>query len=519
MTFREVTVVQVREVLRRWLRGQGERPAACGAGVDRKTARRYIAAGMEAGLERNGDESQLTDEVIGQVCEAVRPARPNGHGASWEVLLGEEERVKAWVKEGLTVTKVHVLLARSGVQVPYRTLARFAVERCGAGKQKLTVRVADPGPGKELQVDFGRMGLVPDGERKRVCHALIFTACWSRHCYVHLCFSQTTQETINGFEAAWEYFGGVFPVVIPDNMSSVVTVADATAPRLNDTFVEYAQSRGFEIDPTRVRHPQDKPKVERTVPYVRNHFFAGENFADLADARRRAVTWCTGTAGMRVHGTTQLHPVEAFRAFEAPLLLPFTASPYDTPIWSDPKVHRDFHCEVARSLYTLPYTLVGQRLRARADTKTVKFYSAGQLVKVHPRVAPGKRSTDPADFPPGKDIYATRDLDQLRGKAAGAGEAIGAYATELLSHPLPWTKMRQVYRLLGLVKKWGAERVEAACAKALEAEAIDVGLVSRMIERAKEQEPAVEAPPSNVVAGRFSRDASEFSANAQKGAK
>lgn len=272
VTFREVTVVQVREVLRRWLRGQGERPAARAAGVDRKTARRYIAAGIEVGLEHDGPESQLTDEVIGQVCEAVRPCRPDGHGAAWQVLLGEEERIKAWVGEGLTVTKVNVLLARRGVEVPYRTLARFAVERCGAGKQALTVRVVDPDPGQELQVDFGRMGLVPDGERKRVCHALIFTACWSRHCFVHLCFSQTTEETINGFEEAWAYFGGVFPVVIPDNMSSVVTEADVTDPRFNDTFIEYAQSRGFEIDPARVRHPKDKPKVEPRRPICTRQF-------------------------------------------------------------------------------------------------------------------------------------------------------------------------------------------------------------------------------------------------------
>jgi hypothetical protein len=217
---------------------------------------------------------------------------------------------------------------------------------------------------------------------------------------------------------------------------------------------------------------------------------------------------------MRVHGTTQLHPIEAFRATEAPLLLPLVKSPYDIPVWADPKVHRDFHCEVARSLYSVPYTLVGKYLRARADSKTVKFYLSGQLVKFHPRVAPGRRSTDPADFPPGKDIYAMRDLDQLAKKAAVAGPAIGEYAAALLGHPLPWTKMRQVYRLLGLVKKWGAERVEAACARALEAEAVDVSLVSRMIERAKEKEQGdkAEEAPSNVVPGRFSRDASEFSA-------
>ena len=247
-------MVQVKEVLRIWLRGQGERPAARSAGVDRKTARRYITAGIEAGLERNGDESQLSEALIGQVCQAVCPVRPDGHGQAWQALLGEEDRIKAWVADGLTVTKAHVLLARRGIDVPYRTMARFAVDRCGAGRPALTVRVADPEPGMELQVDFGRMGLIRCGEHRRVCHALIFTACWSRHCFIWLCFSQTTAETITGFESAWGYFGGVFAVVIPDNMSSVVTKADDIAPRINDTFLEYAQSRGFEIDPARVRH-------------------------------------------------------------------------------------------------------------------------------------------------------------------------------------------------------------------------------------------------------------------------
>lgn len=514
MAFREVTVVQVREVLRRWLRGDGERPAARGSGVDRKTARRYIAAAIEAGLVRNGDESQLTDELIGQVCEAVRPVRTDGHGTAWRVLLGEEDQVKAWVDQGLTVTKVHDLLGRKGVQVPYRTLVRFAVERCGAGRKTTTVPVADPEPGQELQVDFGKMGLLPAGEHKKVCYALIFTACSSRHCFIWLTFHQTTEEVINGFEEAWRYFGGVFPVVVPDNLTPVVADADPVAPRFNDTFLEYAQDRGFLIDPTRVRHPKDKPKVERAVPYVRGSFWAGEQFVSLSDAQRRAEYWCSEVAGMRVHGTTCLRPAEAFRATEAALLLPAPTVPFDVPTWADPKVHRDFRCEVERSLYTVPYTLVGKRLRARADSKTVKFYLDGQLVKVHPRKPRGEHSTDPADFPPGKEIYATRDLAALRRKAAEAGPAIGQYAAALLDHPLPWTRMRQVYRLLSLVKKWGAERVEAACANALEAEAVDVSLVSRMLERAKEKAAHDQdgtALPANVVQGRFSRDASEFS--------
>lgn len=268
MAFREVSVVQVREALRRWLRGDGERPIAAGVGVDRKTARRYIAAAVELGVDRAGGEEQLSDELIGQVVERVRPHRPDGHGEAWRTLLGEQARITAWVKQDLTVVKIGILLARRGVAVPHRTLARFAVERCGAGRRTTTVRVDDPPPGVELQMDFGRLGLVADGERRRVCWALIFTACFSRHQFVWPTFHQSTEEVIAGFEAALLYFGGVFPVAIPDNMRSIVIEAENTAPRLNDVFLEYAQSRGFVVDAARVATPTDKGCASHCTSWV-----------------------------------------------------------------------------------------------------------------------------------------------------------------------------------------------------------------------------------------------------------
>jgi hypothetical protein len=147
----------------------------------------------------------------------------------------------------------------------------------------------------------------------------------------------------------------------------------------------------------------------------------------------------------------------------------------------------------------------------------VKLYFRGELVKVHPRKAAGQRSTDPADFPTGKEIYATRDVDRLRRMAGDHGYAIGLYATALLDTPLPWTKMRQVYRLLGLVKKWGPGRVEQACQRALDAEAVDVNLVSRMLERGREGTDPDERPDPVVIQGRFARDPSEFATTKQAG--
>ena len=97
MAYREVSVIEVREVLRGWLAGGGLRTVAAQAGVDRKTARRYVQAAQHAGLNRDSGLAALDYELIGVVVGAVRPARPNDHGDSWEVLLVHQERISAWV--------------------------------------------------------------------------------------------------------------------------------------------------------------------------------------------------------------------------------------------------------------------------------------------------------------------------------------------------------------------------------------------------------------------------------------
>ena len=517
MAYREVRVFEVREVLRLWLRGGGERSVARLVGMDRKTVRRYVVAPEELGVIRDGGEDQLSDELMASVVEAVRPHRSDGHGEGWRLLVAHHERIKTWLSDdGLTVVKVGELLAREGIVVAERTLHRYADEVCdvGRGRRGTTVRVNDGRPGDELQVDFGKMGRVPDPqtERQRDCHALIFTPGVSRYSYVWLTHRQTIDDVIAGFEAAWAFYGGVFATAIPDNMKTVVDRADPLAPRLNQAFVEYAQDRGFVVDPARVRSPQDKPRVERVVPFVRRSFFAGESFIDLADAQRRAEEWCRERAGMRIHGTIQARPAEVFRIEEAPVLRPAPVTPYDVPIYASAKVHRDHHIEVAKALYSVPGNLIGTRVEVRADKALVRVYARSQLVKVHPRQAPGGRVTDAEDLPAERTAYAMRDLDALQRLAAGHGPAVGSFAVALLDHPLPWTKMRQVYALLGLVKKWGPERVETACASALEHEAVNVGLIGRMLERGSESsdDDAAPAPAGVVLTTRFARDATEF---------
>jgi transposase len=530
MSYREVSVIEVKEILRLWLEGHSLRKVTTLAGADRKTVRRYVEAAQAAGLSQERDVGQLSDELLGQVIAAVRPERPRGVGQAREALEPHRVQIKEWLGKDLTLVKVHMLLGRRGVVVPYRTLHRYAVDELGFGRRRPTVPVVDGEPGVELQVDFGRLGLIPDPARgaRRVVHGLIFTAVYSRHTFVFPTHRQTLGEVIAGFEAAWRFYGGVFKVVIPDNLKPIIDQADPTEPRFNDAFREYAQARGFAIDPARVRHPQDKPRVERAVSYVRSNFFAGEEFADLTDCRARAERWCAQVAGTRIHGTTRSRPGELFVEQEAGLLGQAPVESFEIPVYSHPKVARDRHVEVAQAIYSVPGELIGQRLLARADTRTVKLYRRGQLIKVHPRVEPGRRHTDPADLPSEVSTYAMRDLDGLARRAGGHGEHIGAYAAALLDHPLPWTKMRQVYRLLGLVRRHGAARVNTACARALDVEAVNVGLIERMLIRGFDGDPtrtsaeniqlslpvtaAAPAAGATVVpaAGRFVRDAAEF---------
>jgi|SRR5271169_2553723 len=434
------------------------------------------------------------------------PSDQQGRGASWQALAGQHEQLKAWTDAGLTLTKIHTLLGRRGVVVSYRTLHRYETTELGVGR-RATVPVVDGEPGSEVQVDFARLDPGPSARDSTVVHGLIFTAVYSRHCFVYPTHQQTLEEVIAGFEAAWSFFGGVFAVVIPDNMKAIFDQAHATDPRLNAAFREYAQARGFVVDPARVRHPRDKPRVERCVSYAQSNFFAAEQFRDLVDCRERAATWCRDIAGTRVHGTTRQHPAEVFATEEAPRLAPAPCEPFDVPIYSHLKVAPDRHVQIARALYSVPGEPIGQPLSVRADARTVKLYWRGQLIKVHPVVAPGRRHTDAADLPAELNAYAMRDLDALKRKASVHGAHAGAYAAALLEHPLPWTKMRQVYRLPGLVRRHGAERVDEACRRALDAEAVNVGLIDRMLTR--DNPPEVSARPPGA-ASRFVRDTADF---------
>ena len=163
-------------MLRAWLAGAGKRPVAAQAGVDRKTARRYVAAARGGGPGPRRGRAQLSDELLGQVAEAVRPVRPAGHGRPGRQLEACRAEITGVGEAGPDAGEDRGAAGTAGRAVPYRTLAPVRAERCGYGRSAATtVRVADGEPGMECQLDFGYLGMITDpvtGRRRKV-HALV----------------------------------------------------------------------------------------------------------------------------------------------------------------------------------------------------------------------------------------------------------------------------------------------------------------------------------------------------------
>jgi transposase len=492
MAYRELGMVEVREMVRRWLGGEGVRAIARATGMDRKTIAAYVRAALAVGVRRGG--APPTDEQLTAIAATRRPGRPTNTTApspELDTLRPHEATIRQWLGEALRLTKIHRRLRAQGVRVSYSSLYRFARTTCDFGTPAITVRVADPPPGEVAETDFGVLGRWPDptSGRSRRVYGLLVTLCFSRYAFLAITLRQDLTAVLDGLEAAWAFFGGVVHRLVVDNLTPAVTRPDRYTPGLNRIFLEYAQYRGFLVDPAVPAHPTGKPRVERGIPYARQDFFRGERFRDVADMQAGAVVWCRDLAGTRVHGTTRQVPRLVFETVEQATLLPLAPAPFDRPTWAWATVHGDHHLSFRRALYSVPTRYVHQRVEVRADSRLVRIYHRGELIKVHASQPPGGRATDYTDYPAALAPYAMRDPEACGRQAAQVGPAVEQFVRVLLSGVFPWARLRQAQKLLRLANRYGAARVNAACARALAFDLLDVGRVETILCAALEREP------------------------------
>jgi transposase len=520
MGYRELHRMEIEEVVRRWQLRESQRAIARATGLARETVKKYLAAAIDLGLSATGpppSEAQLLElRRLGVV--AARPVKRVAPQVA--MLEPHREQIASWLdQDHLLLTRIQELLdAEHRVRVKYTTLRRY-VRQAGLWKHaRSTVRMAPTEPGEVAEMDFGKLGTLinPITGKRQVVYGLLVVLVYSRYAFLWPLVQQTVEATIEGLERAWAFFQGCPKRLILDNFPAAVAGPDPLNPRPTRAFVEYSQARGLLLDPARVRAPRDKPHVESGIRFSRERWWKGGRFIDLADSRQQAEDWCRDVAGLRVHGTTRRLPRVVFEDEERAHLLPYDGIPYDVPLWKGVTVHPDHHVSVQYALYSAPSTTCppGTELEARCDTKLVKLYRAGELVKVHPRKPKGGRSTDYDDYPPERTAYAMRAPDRVVRQAMQLGPNVGHFAERLLEGTFPWSKLRQGQKLLRLADRYTPERLDAACGRALGFDLIEVRRVERILVLALEHEGQLAPPPDERVkplpAGRFARPGSAF---------
>ncbi len=464
-------MVDVVEILVHWYAGRSRQEVAHSLGVDPKTVRKYLAPAEAAGMVPGGppvSEQQWRARVRVWFPSLVdtRLRQP-----SWSEIARHHERIKKLVGV-VPMSVIHQRLAdEHGLEASVASLRRYMRVHFAAEVRRGEVVVWRPpvDPGDEAQVDYGYLGAWVDpatGRRRRVW-AFSMVLSYSRHLFVWPTLRMDQQAWVDAHLAGFEFFSGCPRRVVLDNLRAGVVKPDVYDPKINRAYAELAAHYGVLVDPARVAKPKDKPRIEAVQRYIRSSFFAGRDFvsvtAMVADARR----WSAEVAGRRtpraLEGRT---PLEVFGADEAGALLPLPVTPFELARWSRPKVGPDAHAMVGRTLYSLPWRLIGVRLDARATPATVQFFVDSELVKTHPFQAKGRR-TDWADLPPERIGFFMRTPAWCRTQAAVVGPGCEALVGELLSVNALF-RLRQAQGVLRLGQRDGDGRLEAACRRALE---------------------------------------------------
>jgi len=521
MVYKEVSRVEVEEIIRQWQAGRGIKAIARSTGISRNTIRKYLLTVQSIGLARNGQPP--TDYQLTALLQLNQAGPTETPSPTDKMLDPYSTLIEQWLKrDQLKLVRVQDLLAQKQCVVAYTCLRRYVRKKGWFGKDKhSTVRMPDTEPGQMAEIDFGRLGLIKDGEgdKKRLVWGMMTVLNYSRHQFLWPLFGQQITDVLEGLEATWAFFNGIPRYVILDNFPAAIVGADPLNPRLTRGFMEYAKHRGFIADPARPGHPKDKPKIERNVPYARERFFKGGQFIGLIDLREQARIWCLQVAGQRVHGTTRKLPLVVFQEEELSRLLPYDGELYDVPDWHKATVHPDHHIYYRYALYSAPYNTCppGTELEVKGDSKLVRLYKRGELIKIHPRKPRGGKSTDQNDYPPELTPYTLRSTNYLCQKSAELGESVGAFATRLLGGPTPWSKMRQAYKLLHLGERYTSLRLNLACEKALTVDLIDVRRLEKILKEALEQEAVPSIGIQLPLPGRFARPGRVFAIGSNNG--
>ena len=489
---------KIKEVLRLHLgEGLSRRQVSRATGLPYTTIVDHLARARRAGLTwplpEGLDDAALEARLFTRATIPAAAARPLPDWAELDRELRSKKNVtlallhleyKERHPEGYQYTQFcrHYHAWRGKVDLVMRQEHR-AGEKCFVDWAGQSVPIVDPRSG---EIAF---------------EAAVFVAVLgaSNHTYAEAFRSQELAHWISGHVRAFEAWGGATRIVVPDNPRTGVTKAHRYEPILNATYAEMAAHYGTAVIPARPYRPRDKAKVEVGVQVVQRWILARLrkrrffSLIELNTAIRELLAGLNRKPFKKLPGSRQ----STFEELDRPALRPLPATRYQFAIWKTATVNLDYHIEVDHHYYSVPYQLARDVVDVRTSEATVEVFRRGRRVASHLRSREqGRHTTTDAHMPESHRRYLEWTPGRIVRWAEGTGPQTAALVSAVMEgRPHPEQGYRSCLGIMRLGKRFGDERLEAACTRALAVRALSYRSVESILKTGLDRQPLAQALP------------------------
>jgi len=380
-------------------------------------------------------------------------------------------------KRGVTLTLLwneYCAQCREVGDIPFMYTAFCDRYRRYAARTKATMHLAHK-PGEQMEVDWaGKTMEARDNITGEVIPAYVFVAVLpcSGYAYVEAFFSQGQEDWIAAHINAYQYFGGVTRILIPDNLKTGVARADWYTPVINSCYHEMAEHYGTAVVPTRVRKPKDKASVEGTIGIVSTWIIAALrnrkffSLREINDAIWEKLDEFNNKPFQKKQGSR----LSVFLQEEQSYLGTLPDRPFELAEWRVCIVAYNYHVSVDKMLYSVPHEYIKQEVSIRPTRSTVEIFHGGTRIASHLRKHghPGQYVTLQEHMPENHLKYVQWNGERFLSWAKAIGENTVAVTKAILaSRKIEQQAYRICMALLKLAEKYSPTRLEAACKRAL----------------------------------------------------
>jgi len=489
---------KLKEVLRLWLTaGLSNRKIALITGIGKTAVSKHVKRGKKLGLDWSRVSGMPEEAIEALLYPSTDEPKPGGPAIpDWDE-VAKELRRKGVTKQLLweeyredhgdrtySYSRFCELYASWRGQIePVMRFEHAAGEKCFVDYAGHTLTVVDPetGESREAQVFVAVLGA-------------------SNYTFVDVTWSQCSEDFLASHQRAVEFFGGVPRIFVLDNLRSGVTKPDWYEPLLNRSYEDLVNHLGAVAIPARVRKPRDKAKAENGVLQVERRVLAvlrDELIVGLEAARTRVIEELdklNDRPFQKMAGSRS----SVFAELDAPALQPLPKTRWVPTEWKRTKVHIDYHVEIDRHLFSVPYQYIGEVLDVKVTPNLVEIFRKGRPVASHRRTR-ARYTTKAEHMPSSHREHRKWNPPRVVATAKRIGPHTSQLVDQLLSSkPHPEQGYRPCLGIVRLADKYDEDRLEAACRRALAYSSVSYKSVKSILEKGLdriEEEEEGTAPP------------------------